>query len=329
MSFRDSMREELRLSLRSTLPEIPPKYFYDAAGSALFDRITELPEYYLTRTETSLLEANAADLTAHVRPDELVELGSGYSVKTRHLLDAVRASGSLRRYIPFDFSEPAMAESVRRVGARYPGVTIQGVIGDFERDLASLPEPRRRLIAFLGSTIGNLPPERTGAFLASIRRQLDAEGAFLLGVDLVKDRTVLEAAYNDAQGVTAAFNLNVLRVLNHELGASLSEDDFEHVAFYDEENHWIEMRLRARRKVSAHIPGLDAGLDAATEVAGVGGAPFLLELAEGAEIRTEISRKFTQPEVESLLTYAGLTLHSWVTDPARWFALALATPSSR
>jgi L-histidine Nalpha-methyltransferase len=288
--------------------EIPPKHFYDTDGSRLFEQIMGLPEYYPTRSERSILEANSAALVEATGAAELVELGSGVPTKTLLLLDAMRDAGTLDRYVPFDVSEVVLCESAKLLVERYPGIRVYGVVGDFERHLDALPEPEGpRVIVFLGGTIGNFLPGTRRRFLRSLGQQLRAEDRILLGTDLVKDPALLEAAYNDAAGVTAAFNRNVLAVMNRELGADFDLGSFEHVAFYDREQEWIEMRLRAVRPMEVHIAKL--GLD--------------VHFAAREELRTEISAKFTRARLEADLHAAGLVLDQFLTDPDDLFALSL------
>jgi L-histidine N-alpha-methyltransferase len=304
---------DVRAGLTASPRSLPPKWFYDARGSALFERITRLPEYYLTRAESEILGAVADPLIALARPDELVELGSGSSRKTRLLLEAMHRQGGRPRYAPLDISEDALAGAAAALWQSYPWLAFDGYVGDFTADLPHLPRHGRRLVAFLGSTIGNYPPPERAALLASVAAALAPGDRFLLGADLVKGQAVLEAAYDDAAGVTAEFNRNVLRVLARELRADIPVEAFEHVAFYDERNAWIEMRLRAGSAVTLRFPTL--GLDAA--------------FAAGEELRTEISCKFTRPVVEAELAAAGLRLERWDTDAQGRFALALATPAAR
>jgi len=288
--------------------ELPPKHFYDHAGSLLFDRICELPEYYPTRAERSILERYAAEIVAVTGATELVELGSGVPTKTRVLLDAMRSAGTLDRYLPFDVSGEVLRESASGLVDDYPGLRVHGVVGDFDHHLQAVPPPEgRRLVAFLGGTIGNLVPARRVAFLRDAGALLGSRGALLLGTDLVKDVAVLEAAYNDSAGVTAAFNRNVLAVINRELGADFDLAAFEHVAFFDREHEWIEMRLRSVAEQTVHVRAL--GLD--------------VRFAAGEEMRTEISAKFTRARVERELGEAGLELERWLTVDEGGFALSL------
>ncbi|MDA0184611.1 L-histidine N(alpha)-methyltransferase [Solirubrobacter phytolaccae] len=292
--------------------EIPPKHFYDTEGSRLFEAITKLPEYYPTRTERAILEADAAHIVELTGMAELVELGSGVPTKTLLLLDAMREAGTLDRYMPFDVSEVVLRESAEMLVERYPGVRVFGVVGDFERHLDALPPAEGpRVIAFLGGTIGNFPPGSRRRFLRSLARALRPQDAVLLGVDLVKDPARLEAAYNDSAGITAAFNRNMLAVINRELDADFDLEAFEHVAFYDREQQWIEMRLRALRPMVVNVRKLDRGV----------------HFANREELRTEISCKFTRKRLEADLAAAGLAPLEFLTDPEGLFALSVAGPA--
>src|SRR4051794_28726090 len=309
-----SLHEDVLDGLTRPFKELPPKHLYDERGSELFERITELPEYYPTRTERAILTARAADLVRATGAEELVELGSGTAEKTRVLLDAMDRAGTLRRYVPFDVAEQVVRECVAALAEVYPGLQLHGIVGDFERHLDEIPPPQPggpRVVAFLGGTIGNLLPGARRRFLRALAGLLGPEDHLLLGTDLVKDVAVLEAAYDDAQGVTAAFNLNLLAVLNRELGADFDLGNFEHVAFFDPRREWIEMRLRARRAEQVHIAALD--LDVSFE--------------RGEEMRTEISTKFTRERLEADYAAAGLRLAEWLTDARGWYALSLARPA--
>ena len=312
---RDRAVDELRRALTSApLPFIPSKYFYDERGSGLFEEITRLPEYYLTRAEQALLERVAGDLARRVPAAELVELGSGASPKVRLLIDALRGTGRLRRCVLLDISEDVLRSSIERLAADYPDVAFRGVVGDFLEDLGAIGPGGDRLLAFLGSTIGNLhPADEVPAFFARAARQLEPADAFLLGVDLVKDKARLEAAYNDAAGLTAEFNRNILRVVNRRFDADFDPADFDHVAFYDEAQDWIEMRLRARRAVRVRVRA----------------ARLTLALPRGGEIRTEISCKYTLRTLEARTRDTGLAVEEWLTDREALFALALMRPVSR
>lgn len=306
-----ALRDDARRGLGSVPKDLPPKWFYDERGSALFDAITRLPEYYLTRAERAILAARAADIAAATGADTLVEIGSGTSTKTRMLLDALVGHGTLRRYVPFDVSEATLRQACSAIAAAYPGLEVHGVVGDFERHLGLIPRGGRRLVAFLGSTIGNLAPAARSRFLADVRAGLGPGDAFLLGTDLVKEPARLLAAYDDAAGVTAAFNRNVLSVLNRELGATFDPAAFDHVAVWDPGNEWIEMRLRAR-----------TGHDVAIAVLGI-----TVAFAAGEEMRTEISAKFRRERLAAELAHAGLRLAHWWTDPVGDFALSLSFPA--
>jgi L-histidine N-alpha-methyltransferase len=305
------MAEEVREGLARALKELPPKYFYDERGSALFDQITELPEYYPSRCEREILNRHAPEIVEECGATELVELGSGTASKTRALLYAMAGTGTLRRYVPFDVDESVVEACEDELETLYPGLDVHGVVGDFEHDLHRVPEGERRLFAFLGGTIGNLYPDERVAFLAKIRALMLPEDRLIVGTDLVKDRSILEAAYNDSEGVTAEFNRNVLRVLNEGLGADFEPEAFEHVAFFDEANSWIEMRLRANGAQRVRIRG----------------ANLELTFADGEEVRTEISSKFTVEAVDRELDEAGLRLERFFTDEGGLFGLALAAPA--
>ena len=304
-----SLADDVLDGLTRPFKELPPKHFYDARGAELFDQICELPEYYPTRAERAILQECAAELAALTGAAELVELGSGTAAKTRVLLDALHEAGTLRRYIPVDVTESMVRECAQTLTEEYPGLRVHGVIGDFERHLDQVPEAvGPRLVAFLGGTIGNFPPGSRRRFLRTIGRLLGPEDHLLMGTDLVKDPDVLEAAYDDSQGVTAEFNRNVLRVLNRELGANFDPEDFDHIARFDPENEWIEMRLRARREHTTHVRDLD----------------LPVRFRAGEELRTEISAKFTPERLSGDLSAAGLELVRWLTDPDQLFALTLS-----
>jgi L-histidine N-alpha-methyltransferase len=311
-----TIEDDVRRGLTARPKDIPPKWFYDDRGSDLFDEITRLDEYYPTRRERRILIDRARDIARHTSAETLVELGSGTSEKTRILLDALRAEGTLRRFVPFDVSKQTLHDAAAAVESEYPGVDVDPVVGDFTVDLHAVPFDGRRLIAFLGGTIGNLLPDARAAFLRDIADLLTPDDHFLLGTDLVKDVARLEAAYDDARGVTAEFNKNVLRVINRELDADFDVGAFEHVARFDSDEEWIEMRLRSTRAQTVHVGTLDLDV------------PF----AEGEEMRTEVSAKFTRQRIANELRAAGLELAEWWTDPDGDFALSLvrlahATPT--
>ncbi|MEU6606262.1 L-histidine N(alpha)-methyltransferase [Streptomyces shenzhenensis] len=301
-----ALRADVRRGLTATPKTLPPKWFYDARGSELFDRITELPEYYPTRAEREILLARADEIAAASRAHTLVELGSGSSEKTRHLIDALT---DLRVYVPVDVSESALVQAGQALIAERPGLTVHALIADFTAGLTLPQTPRPRLLAFLGGTIGNLLPAERTAFLASVRRLLSPGDALLLGTDLVKDERTLVRAYDDAAGVTAEFDKNVLAVVNRELGADFDPDAFDHVALWDAENEWIEMRLRSRTAQTVKVPALD----------------LAVHFAAGEELRTEVSAKFRRDGVTAELTAAGLEPAHWWTDRAKRFALSLST----
>lgn len=305
-----SLRHDVREGLTACPKELPPTWLYDEAGCALFEAITELAEYYPTRTERSILAAHVDDIARVSGADTLVELGAGSAAKTRLLLDALDRCDRLVRYVPFEIAEPTLRDTAEAVAREYPGVEVAGVVGDFRRHLPLLPTGGRRLIAFLGGTIGNLVPDERAAFLATLASGMGPGDALLLGTDLVKDRRRLVAAYDDASGVTAAFNRNVLRVLNAELGADFDPDGFDHVACFDEQHEWIEMRLRARRSMDVEVADL----------------ALRVHFDAGEDLRTEISAKFRPEGVRAELAAAGLSLTGWWTDPNGDFALSLAVP---
>ena len=304
-----SLADDVLDGLTRPFKELPPKHFYDERGAELFDRICELPEYYPTRAERSILQEQAEELARLTGASELVELGSGTAAKTRVLLDALHEAGTLVRYVPVDVTEQMVRACAEELTEEYPGLQVHGVIGDFERNLDRVPPAvGRRVVAFLGGTIGNFPPGSRRRVLRQIRRLLGPSDYLLMGTDLVKDPEVLEAAYDDPQGVTAEFNRNVLRVLNRELDAGFDPQDFDHVALFDRQHEWIEMRLRARRAHTTLVRALDL--------------PVRFEAGE--EMRTEISAKFTHQRLAGDLSAAGLQLVRWLTDPEQLFALSLS-----
>ncbi len=305
------LRADARRGLTAVPKWLPPKWFYDERGSALFERITRLPEYYPTRAEREILLARAGEIAARTRARTLIELGAGSAAKTRLLLSALRAAGTLWRYVPVDVSESALLGTGKALLAEYPGLTVHAVVADFTHQLGLLPRGEGpRLLVFLGGTIGNLDPGERGDLLAAVRSVLAPGDFLLLGTDLVKDRDTLVAAYDDAAGVTAEFNKNVLRVLDRELGADFVPDRFDHVAVWDPEREWIEMRLRSRADQRVAVPALG----------------LTVTFARGEEMRTEISAKFRRAGVEAELAAAGLAPRAWWTDPAGRFALSLAEP---
>ena len=306
--LNQALRADARRGLTAQPKELSPMWFYDEAGSALFEEITALEEYYPTRREREILEAHAGEIAALTGADTLVELGSGSSAKTRLLLDALDATGRLTRFVPFDICEAALRSAAEAVAVEYRGLNVHAVVGNFEQHLGRLPAGGRRMVAFLGSTIGNLNPAKRARLLGELAQGMVPGDSLLLGCDLLKDPARLEAAYNDKVGVTAAFNLNVLSVLNRELDANFDPGRFAHVARFYPENQWIEMRLRSCVDQTVTVAGL--GLDVA--------------FARDEEMRTEISTKFSPASMAAELGAAGLELkHLW-TDRAADFGLFLA-----
>ncbi|MFI0509002.1 L-histidine N-alpha-methyltransferase [Streptomyces canus] len=300
-----ALRADVLKGLTHTPKSLPPKWFYDAHGSELFEQITELPEYYPTRAEREILVARSGEIAAATGARTLVELGSGSSEKTRFLLDALTG---LHTYVPVDVSESALTQAGHALIAQRPELSVHALIADFTGGLSLPGTPGPRLVAFLGGTIGNLLPVERAAFLSSVRSLLSPGDALLLGTDLVKDENVLVRAYDDAAGVTAAFNRNVLTVVNRELGADFDPGAFDHVALWDAENEWIEMRLRSRTDQTVKVPALDLAVDFAAD----------------EELHTEISAKFRKEGVRSELSAAGLELAHWWTDGEGRFALSLS-----
>ncbi len=305
----EALRADARAGLTASPKVLPPKWFYDERGSELFEKITRLEEYYPTRAERSILRAAAGQIAAATRARTLVELGAGAADKTRLLLDALGEEGTLASFVPVDVSEAALIEAAHRVEEGYPGLSVTAVVSDFEEHLG-LPDGGSRLVAFLGGTIGNLLPDQRAAFLASLRSRLHPGDAFLLGTDLVKDPAVLVAAYDDAAGVTAAFNKNILSVLNAGLGANFDPDAFDHVALWDAGEEWIEMRLRSLQDQVVTLPGID----------------LVVEFAEGEDMRTEVSAKFRRAGVAAELAAGGFAMRSWWTDEGGQFGLSLSVP---
>ena len=307
-----TMARDVRTGLSAEFKELAPKYFYDERGSQLFEQITELTEYYPTRAERSILAERAAEIVlAAGAPRSLVELGSGSAAKTRHLLSAMREAGCLRTYVPVDISEEITHETARSLVAEYPGLAVRGLVCDFEHHLERIPDGEGgRLIAFLGGTIGNLYPGARSEFLARLAGLMGPEDRLLLGTDLVKDAQRLEAAYDDASGVTAEFNKNVLHVLNRELGADFDLDAFKHVARYDEVEARMDIRLRSLAEQTVNLDDLD----------------MAVEFAAGEEMRTEISAKFTRERLHAVYEEAGLEMSGWFTDADGDYALSLARP---
>lgn len=306
--LRAQLHADALAGLTGSVKSLPPKWFYDARGSELFDLITELPEYYPTRAERQILRERAADIARITSAKIIVELGSGSSDKTRLLLDAMHTHGTLGRFVPLDVSASALHAAALALDDAYPNLEVHAIVADFATHLDRIPGGDSRLVVFLGGTIGNLPPDERSAFLADLRRSVAPGEWLLLGTDLVKDPQTLVAAYDDAAGVTAEFNRNVLRVLNRELDADFEVEAFGHVAIWNAEQEWIEMRLRAERAMSVHVGAL--GLT----------VPF----AEGEEMRTEISAKFRREGITAELAVAGFASRHWWTDSQGRFAVTLA-----
>ncbi len=307
-----ALARDVLTGLTADRRELPPKWFYDATGGILFEEITRLPEYYPTRRERAILDRHAGDIAATCPADTLIELGSGSSVKTRLLLDALREVGTLRRFVAFDVDETTLTKAGDGLLGAYPDLSVHAVVGDFERHLPHLPSGGRRLTAFLGGTLGNLRPEARHEFLRTLREQASTDDALLLGTDLVKSPDRLVAAYDDGAGVTAAFNRNVLSVINRELGADFDVRGFAHIAVWNAAENWIEMRLRAVRDQRVTINSLALTVD----------------FQRGEDLLTEISAKFTPDGITAELAAAGwATAQRW-TDAEGDFAVTLATPSS-
>jgi L-histidine N-alpha-methyltransferase len=307
---RQRMSEDALSGLQATAKSIPPVWFYDERGSQLFEEITRLPEYYPTRAERHLLEQHALTIAELSKADTLVELGAGACDKTRVLLTALEQAGTLARYVPFDVSDEFLRGAASSLSSEYEALAVHLVIGDFHRHLAEIPTEGRRMIAFLGGTIGNFNPAQRARFLFDLNCTMSSDDSLLLGTDLVKDRARLVAAYDDAAGVTAAFNKNVLRVLNEQLGGDFDPEQFAHVARWNEEQQWIEMRLQATEPASVNLRGAD----------------LRVEFARGEELLTEISSKFTPDRVEAELSEAGFVVDGSWGGPEGEFLLTLAHP---
>jgi L-histidine N-alpha-methyltransferase len=307
---QSQMRADALTGLQATPKSIPPVWFYDERGSRLFEEITQLPEYYPTRAERALLEAQAVSIAKMSKADTLVELGAGACDKTRVLLTALQRAGSLSRYVPFDVSDEFLRSAATTLSEEFATLDIHLVIGDFHHHLAEIPTEGRRLVAFLGGTIGNLDPAQRARFLFDLNCSMSSEDSLLLGTDLIKDRERLVAAYDDAAGVTADFNRNVLHVLNQQLGGDFDPDRFGHVALWNEDEQWIEMRLRAHDEVEVCLSG----------------AGITVRFEEGEDLLTEISAKFTPERVERELVEAGFVIEGmWGADEGE-FLLSLAHP---
>jgi L-histidine Nalpha-methyltransferase len=311
-AYRSALRADVRAGLSARPKTLPPKYFYDARGSELFDEITRLPEYYPTRAETAVLTEHAADIARLSAAATLIELGSGTSTKTKLLLRALTDAGTLERFVPIDVDPVVLAEAAEVISAEYPGLAVEPVVADFEQHIDVPRGAGRQLMAFLGSTIGNFEPTDRSRFLRRVSAALQPGDTFLLGTDLVKDPVRLQRAYDDAAGVTAAFNRNVLTVLNRELDADFDVDAFEHVAVWDAAHEWIEMRLRSLHAQVVRIE--DLGME--------------VGFVTGEEIRTEISAKFRRQGIAAELLDTGTRVTEFWTDPGGDFGVSLAVPSA-
>jgi len=308
--LRQALERDVRAGLTGTPKQIPPVYFYDDRGSQLFDAITRLPEYYPTRCERWILENYAKDMAVVSGAEVLVELGAGTCDKSRVLLDALQSTGRLARFVPLDVSASTIWEAAEALSVEYPGVAVDAVVADFHRNLGLLPSDGRRLIAFLGGTIGNLHPAERQRFLVDLDCAMGSEDRLLLGTDLVKDRERLVRAYDDSAGVTAEFNRNVLNVLNRELGGDFDPDRFDHVARWNEDDQRIEMWLRSTADQSIHLDDLDLDLN----------------FSAGEEMLTEISTKFTPDQLEAELVACGFVLDATWTSEGGEFQLTLCHP---
>lgn len=302
---------ELRQGLSENPRRIPTRFFYDRKGSELFEKITDLVEYYLTRAERSLLERYASEIQSITSCEELLELGAGAATKTRILLDAMQSAGKLGLYIPFDVSESEVRRVAEELVSEYPGLKVHGIVADFVHHLTAVPSGANRLILLLGSTIGNFSHDAAVEFLKRISSQMESCDYFLLGVDLIKDVARIEAAYNDEMGITADFNRNILRVINQFAQADFQPERFDHRAFYNRDLNRIEMHLVASRPMSVALEALD----------------LRLEIGAGEALFTEISCKYDRAMTESMLTEAQFQMSKWFTDSDGLFALALARKS--
>ena len=307
-----SLADDVLDGLTRPFKELPPKHFYDQAGAELFDQICRLPEYYPTSAERAILSERSQDVAALTGAAEVVELGSGTAAKSRLLLSALAHAGTLRRFVPVDVTEGMIRATGAALAAEYPGLEVHGIVGDFERHLGHIPAATGpRIVALLGGTIGNFPPGSRRRFLRSLGRLLGSDGVLMLGVDFVKDPARIEAAYDDGAGVTAAFNRNILRVINRELGADFEPECFDHVAFFDREHEWIEMRLRAQRRMTVRVAGLG----------------LTVGFSAREELRTEISARFTPRRLVADLAAARLEPTELFTDAEGLFGLALVRPT--
>ena len=306
--FDTAFRKDVSEGLTAEFKELPPKWFYDDRGSELFEQITRLEEYYPTEAERSILKSRAVDIATTSNADTFVELGSGVADKTRVLLDAFATGRQIEKFVPFDVSESALTQSSEELLVEYPELTIHGVVGDFEQHLGKIPAGGTKLTALLGGTVGNFNPSERKTLLTDIVRGMQAGDTFLLGTDLVKDHDRLVLAYDDPHGVTSEFNKNVLAVMNRQLGANFDLDQFEHVARFDTEHEWMDLRLRSLKAQTITIADLD----------------LVVEFGEGEEMRTEISAKFRKQRVAEELATIGLEVIEWWTDDNDDYALSLS-----
>jgi L-histidine N-alpha-methyltransferase len=304
-SFYGELSNDVFTGLTADQKFIPSKYFYDERGSMLYEEICELPEYYLTRTEFSILNQQSNAIMDSFERGDLVELGSGANWKISKLIDAVNETGENIRYVPVDVSESALIAASEDLLTNYPRLRVLGIVADFTCHMEVIPTDFSKLTCFFGSTIGNLNETASHEFLHSVADSMNPEDRFLIGLDMIKPKTILEAAYNDAQGVTSAFNKNVLHVINRELHADFDPSVFEHCAFYNEEKEQVEMHLRATQKTTVEIKDLDLSV----------------ELEKGETIHTEICRKFSEENAMKMFSEVGLKVGRWFTDPKGWFSL--------
>ena len=307
--FDAQLVRDVKDGLTSTPKALPSIYFYDDHGSELFDRITALPEYYLTRLETEILEKHADDLIARFRPHELMEIGAGFARKTRILLSAMHRAGLGDAYVPIDVSDAALVQAGAALTDAYDWLTVRAYVGDFGSDLHRVPRGGNRIVAFLGSTIGNLAPPDRPAFLAEVAASVFEGDVLLLGVDLIKDEATMVAAYNDSQGVSAAFNKNILTVINKTLGSNLPLDAFDHESAFFPESGCMKQSLRANRDITATLEVAD----------------LTIEFTEGEAVHTEWSCKFTVDGITAELAASGLVVTDVLTDGNDHFALIVAT----
>ncbi len=309
--FSEDVSRDVREGMRADRKFLSSKYFYDGQGSVLFEKICRLPEYYLTRTELSILEENGARIMETLNRGDLVEIGSGANWKVRRLLDPLKTPVRDKiRYVPVDVSEPAIRDALQELVRIYPGLKVLGIVADFTQHLHVIPDYVPRLIVFFGSTIGNFGEEESRLFLEGLARTMKPEDRFLIGLDMLKPKAILEAAYNDAQGVTEAFNKNILKVINNALNADFDTSSFEHVAFFNEEEERVEMHLCARRRMTVRIGGLGLSVN----------------FKKGESIHTEVCRKFSRDSAMNMFSEAGLSVERWFTDSREWFSLVELKP---